>query len=44
MNLNNDKNLKFLDTAEALQGKKVEIHAITKIGSLKDLDQWIDSL
>lgn len=22
MNLNNDKNLKFLDTAEVLQGKK----------------------
>lgn len=22
MNLNNDKNLKFLDTVEALQGKK----------------------
>lgn len=30
---------------EALQGKKkVENHTITKIGSLKDLDQWMDSL
>ena len=30
---------------EALQGKKeVENHTIIKIGSLKDLDQWMDSL
>lgn len=45
MTLKNDKSLKFLDTVEALQGKKeVENHTITKIGSLKDLDQWMDSL
>ncbi|MDB6234064.1 hypothetical protein [Lactobacillus amylovorus] len=45
MTLKNYKSLKFLDTVEALQGKKeVENHTITKIGSLKDLDQWMDSL
>ncbi len=45
MTLKNDKSLKFLDTVEALQGKKeVENHTIAKIGSLKDLDQWMDSL
>lgn len=35
----------FLDTPEALQAKKdVENNNITKIGSLNDLDNWMDKL
>lgn len=35
----------FLDTKEALQAKKeVETNTITKIGSLDDLDKWMDNL
>lgn len=35
----------FLDTPEALQAKKdVENNNITKIGSLDDLDNWMDKL
>ena len=29
---------------EKKKKKEVENHTITKIGSLKDLDQWMDSL
>lgn len=35
----------FLDTAEALQAKKeAETNNITKVGSLDDLDKWMDNL
>ncbi len=37
--------LNFLDTPEALQGKsEVENGNIEKIGSLDDLDKWMDNL
>lgn len=37
--------LDFLDTAEAQQAKKdVENNNISKIGSLNDLDSWMDKL
>lgn len=37
--------LNFLDTPEALQGKsEVENGNVEKIGSLDDLDKWMDNL
>ncbi|MGM9894774.1 MAG: hypothetical protein ACI31X_02000 [Lactobacillus amylovorus] len=39
------KTYNFLDTAEALQAKKeVEANKAIKVGSLKDLDEWMDNL
>ncbi|MDK7067261.1 hypothetical protein QP359_01950 [Lactobacillus paragasseri] len=39
------KSTSFLNTPEALQGKKeVENGNIKKIGSLDDLDEWIKNL
>lgn len=39
------KTYNFLDTAEALQAKKeAEDNNVIKVGSLKDLNEWMDNL
>ena len=39
------KTYNFLDTTEALQEtKEVEDNDVIKVGSLEDLDEWMDNL